>query len=140
HVSRFQHFLRDLRSAAQLDLVAFHRAQVDADFEEAGAQTVLLKQSEHLFGVLWMRAIVESEGDRLGRKVRAEDFTRGATRRLSRLGGGIAELLQDLLAVQALAKEADVGFPFFARGSGAASGKLRKDSRDLFAVGELNGL
>ena len=51
-----------------------------------------------------------------------------------------AKLLQDLLAVQALAQEVDVGFPFFARGSGAASGELREDSRDLFAVGELNGL
>ena len=91
-----------------------------------------------------MRTVVERQGHRLGREIVAEYFVafRPASAHLARwlFGQGVAELRQDLVAIELLAQGGDVRVPLLARGRRAASRELREDARHLFAVRELDDL
>src|ERR1041385_6949858 len=91
-----------------------------------------------------MRAVVESEGDRLGREIVAERlvaFGLAAAHAAGRLfGQDVAELRQDLLAAELRTEGSHVRLPLFPRAGGPAGRELREDLGDLFAVGKLDGL
>src|SRR5947208_2872898 len=90
-----------------------------------------------------MRTVVESEGHGLGSEVVAEDLAvirrSAASLRRGLLRQHVAELRENLLAIEARAQECDVSVPLFAAGGAPARGELREDTRDLFAVGKLDG-
>src|SRR5215813_3631543 len=59
-----RNFLRDLTGARQLRFSGgIHRSEIRTQLEEARADAVFPQERENLFGVLWMRAVIETQGD-----------------------------------------------------------------------------
>jgi hypothetical protein len=127
----------DLGAGAELGLaLGVDAADVAPHLEEGARHVVLLEDGDDLVGVLRMRAVVEGQRHRLGRKFVAEDLLVAVLRR--QLRGGIRNdqtlVAQDVLApVQGL-EMGDVVLPLLALGHDGALLEMAEDLRDLAVV------